>query len=72
MVSEMGKTVLVVIHDINFVAAYSDYIIALKDGQIAFQGETAQVITPQRLKAIFDLDIEVHEINGHPICVYYS
>ncbi|MDD2213268.1 MAG: ATP-binding cassette domain-containing protein [Oscillospiraceae bacterium] len=72
MVSEMGKTVMVVIHDINFVAAYSDYIIALKDGQIAFQGETAQVITPQRLKAIFDLDIEVHEINGHPICVYYN
>ncbi|NJP40919.1 ATP-binding cassette domain-containing protein [Oscillospiraceae bacterium HV4-5-C5C] len=72
MVSDLRKTVMVVIHDINFVSAYSDYMIALKDGQVVCQGETAEVITPRRLKAIFDLDIEVHEINGHPICVYYN
>lgn len=36
---EMNKAVAVVIHDINFVACYSDIIIALKKGRIVAQGE---------------------------------
>ncbi|MFH5796918.1 ATP-binding cassette domain-containing protein, partial [Clostridium perfringens] len=32
---ELGKTVVLVMHDINYTSCYSDYIVALKDGKIA-------------------------------------
>ena len=35
---EQGRTVILVIHDINFAANYSDYIVALKNGALSFSG----------------------------------
>lgn len=34
MVNELGKTIILVLHDINFASCHSDYIVALKDGKI--------------------------------------
>ena len=72
LVAEAGKTVMVVIHDINFVASHADYVIALKDGKIAGQGDTPAMIRPDVLKRIYDMDIQVAEIGGRPVCLYYS
>lgn len=72
LVAEAGKTVMVVIHDINFVASHADYVIAMKDGKIAGQGDTRTMIKPDRLKRIFDMDIRVADIDGRPVCLYYS
>ena len=41
---EFGRTILVVIHDINFAAKYSDRICAMKDGQIAAFGRVEEVM----------------------------
>lgn len=38
LVDELGKTVILVIHDINFASFYSDYVVALKNGEIIRQG----------------------------------
>ena len=35
---EKGKTVVVVLHDINFASCYSDHIIAMRGGRLAWQG----------------------------------
>lgn len=72
LVKTAGKTVLVVIHDINFVAAHADYIIALKDGQIVAQGDVADIIRADVLRRIYDMDIRVIDIDGRPVCLYYS
>lgn len=72
LVRTAGKTVFVVIHDINFVAAHADYIIALKDGRIAAQGDVREIIRTDVLRRIYGMDIRVIDIDGRPVCLYYS
>lgn len=72
LVDELGKTVVIVIHDINFAACYSDYIVALKDGKVVKEGRTTEVITPKVLKEIYDMDFTVREENKKRYCLYYA
>ncbi|AOM83740.1 iron ABC transporter ATP-binding protein [Salisediminibacterium beveridgei] len=72
MVDELGKTVVLVIHDINFASCYSDYIVAMKHGKVIKEGYKCDVIQSGVLKKIYDLDFHVQEINNQQICVYFS
>lgn len=72
LVRELGKTILIVIHDINFASCYSDQIVALKDGKIVKQGPTCDVIDECVLKDIYDMDIDIRNINNQRICVYFE
>ncbi|MBT2615254.1 MULTISPECIES: ABC transporter ATP-binding protein [unclassified Bacillus (in: firmicutes)] len=72
LADELGKTVIIVIHDINFASCYSDYIVALKDGKVVHNGPTEQVINSKVLKEIYDMDIEIQSINDNKICVYFT
>lgn len=71
LVDELGKTVVIVIHDINFASCYSDRIVALRDGKIVAQGTTPEIINPEVLKEIYDMDIHIEHINKNRICVYF-
>ena len=68
---ELGKTIIIVIHDINFAAAYSDNIVAMKNGQIVKTGKICEIVQPDTLKEIFGLDFEVAEVNNCRVCYYY-
>lgn len=72
LVDEMGKTVIIVIHDINFASWYSDYIVALKDGKVVREGTTDEIIREPILKDVYDMDIQVEDIDQNKICVYYA
>ncbi|GED30169.1 MULTISPECIES: iron ABC transporter ATP-binding protein [Brevibacillus] len=72
LVDEMGKTVVIVIHDINFASVYSDYIVALKDGKVVREGTTNEIISAQTLKDVYDMDIQIEDIDENKICVYYA
>ncbi|MDH5856793.1 ABC transporter ATP-binding protein [Lampropedia aestuarii] len=71
LADEHGKTVVVVIHDINFASTYSDCIVAMKNGQLASMGTPKELVRPEVLQPLYELDIQVHEIHGQRICVYY-
>lgn len=71
LVDELGKTIVIVIHDINFASCYSDDIVALKDGKIVKHGKTCDVIDQCVLKDIYDMDIDIQEIDNQRICVYF-
>ena len=71
LVEELGKTVIIVIHDINFASCYSDYIVALKDGKIAKAGTTEEIIQKEVLEEIYEMPFHVQEINNQRICVYF-
>jgi len=70
--NELGKTVVLVLHDINFASWYSDHIVAMKLGKVAAQGTAAEMIRPEVLSQIYEMDITVHEIDGQRISVYYG
>ncbi|GAB2475091.1 ABC transporter ATP-binding protein [Streptosporangium sandarakinum] len=72
MADDYGKTVVMVVHDVNFASCHSDTIVAMKDGSVVAQGTTVEMMTPEVLNAVYDLDIDVHEIGGHRIGVYFS
>ncbi|WP_138493535.1 ABC transporter ATP-binding protein [Paenibacillus pinistramenti] len=72
MVDDLGKTIVLVIHDINFASCYSDYIVALREGAIVSQGTTEEMIDTRVLKEIYDMTIPVETVGGQKICVYFS
>lgn len=67
----LNKTVVLVIHDINFASAYSDRIIAMREGRIAHTGHPKEIMTSEVLHDVFDLEVQVTEIAGSRIGVYY-
>ncbi|HLR37518.1 MAG TPA: ATP-binding cassette domain-containing protein [Chitinophagaceae bacterium] len=69
---EFGKTVIMIVHDINIAAYYSDYIAALQNGRIAYFGKTKEIIQPHILEKIFGLEFEVIEKNDRPVCLYFN
>ncbi|SFL95541.1 iron ABC transporter ATP-binding protein [Salibacterium qingdaonense] len=71
LVDDLGKTVVLVIHDINFASCYSDYIIAMKDGEVFKEGTTDEIIDREVLRDIYELDMTVHHIDQQKICVYF-
>lgn len=56
---ELGRTVVMVLHDISLAARYSDRIVALKGGRIEAKGDPAAVVTPDLLWSIFGLRAQV-------------
>ncbi len=68
---EKGKTVVVVLHDINFASCYADHIIAMRHGQLAYQGAPQQIITNEVLSDLYDIPMQVHQLGGQRICVYF-
>jgi iron complex transport system ATP-binding protein len=72
LVDELNKTVVIVLHDINFASVYSDYIVALKDGKVVKNGPTEEIINSESLREIYDMNIPVQEQNGCRICVYFN
>lgn len=72
LVDEWKKTVIIVIHDINFAMTYSDDIVALKNGKVLAQGPIDGVINEETLEEIYDFPISITEVNGKPFCMYYQ
>lgn len=70
-VEDLGKTVVLVIHDINFASCYSDAIIAMRDGAVLHQGTPAELMHTPLLREVYDIDIRIEEIDGNRIGVYF-
>lgn len=71
LADELGKTVIIVIHDINFASSYSDYIVALKDGKVVKAGPTDEMINTAVLKDVYGMTIQIEKINQKKVCVFY-
>jgi iron complex transport system ATP-binding protein len=71
---ESGVTVVMVLHDINYAVMFSDYIVAIKDGTKKYAGTPDEVVTPQMLHDIFNVDAAVirHPVLDVPVCLPYG
>ncbi|AUZ04844.2 MULTISPECIES: ABC transporter ATP-binding protein [Vitreoscilla] len=68
---DKGKTVVVVIHDINFASVYSDHIFAMQQGRLVFSGTSEQLMSSEQLEAIFGFHMPVHQIDEHRLGLYF-
>ncbi|GAB2602248.1 iron ABC transporter ATP-binding protein [Nitrincola alkalisediminis] len=68
---EMGKQVVLVLHDINFAATYADCILAMKEGQLVYMGSPEVVITPEIMLDLYDLEMTIQQVRGKPVAFYY-
>ncbi len=71
LVDELGKTIAIVIHDINFASCYSDFIVALKNGRVVEDDTAEKIIEKSVLEELFDMDFDITKINDMKLCVYY-
>lgn len=65
---DTGRTVAMVLHDINLAARFADHMIALKAGRVRYQGPPAEIVTAGMMQEIFSLPCTVitDPVNGHP------
>lgn len=70
-VDELGKTIVVVIHDINFAAAYADHVVALAGGQVEYDGSAEGLMRPAVLERIFGTPVDVRTDGPYPVAVYF-
>lgn len=72
MADDFGKTIVIVLHDINFATAYSDRIVAMRDGRISHVGTVDDIAERDVLRDIFGLDFDIHQIGQRRIIDFYA
>lgn len=68
---DFAKTVVVVLHDINFASVYSDHIVVMRDGKLHAQGTPATIIREDVLTEIYQTEFHIHELKGKLIASFY-
>lgn len=69
---ELGRTVVIVLHDINFAARYSDWILAMDNGEVVEFGSPEQIMTDEVLSRVFHTPVTVQRgPEGQRLAVYY-
>lgn len=69
---ELGKTVVLVLHDINFASYYADHIIAMQAGRVLLEGTPDDVMQAGPLGELYEMSIDIHELRGRRIITYYG
>ncbi|WP_067542422.1 ABC transporter ATP-binding protein [Nocardia crassostreae] len=67
----LPRTIVAVLHDLNLAARYAENLIAMKDGRVVAQGSPAQIVRPEVVAEVFDLECAVIDdpITGTPLVV---
>ncbi|WP_314456621.1 ATP-binding cassette domain-containing protein [uncultured Microbacterium sp.] len=68
---ELGKTIVIVVHDINFASAYADRIVALSEGRVVHVGTPDDLMSSSTLEEVFGTPIDVRRDGPYPLAVYY-
>lgn len=62
-----GRTIVIVLHDVNHAAAHASHVVAMKDGRVAAEGAAGAVLTGPQLSALYDCDVGIGEIDGRRV-----
>jgi iron complex transport system ATP-binding protein len=71
LADNLGKTIIIVVHEINFASCYSDYIVALKDGKIAKEGHPYEIIDKEVLEDIYEMEFRIEDFENYRVCIYF-
>lgn len=68
---EHQRTIIVVLHDVNYASVYADSIVGLKRGELVLHGKPRDVLNSDNLEKLFGVDAEVVDVNGHNMVMHY-
>lgn len=71
LVDELNKTVVLVLHDINFASSYSDDIVAMRDGRVVAHGPVGDIIRQDVLHDVYEMEFNIHEFDRCKVCLYF-
>jgi iron complex transport system ATP-binding protein len=71
LADEHGRTIVVVLHEINYAAAWADRILALKDGALVAAGAPDEILRTDVLRAVFGMEIEVARVRGRLVALHH-
>jgi iron complex transport system ATP-binding protein len=71
--NHQGRTIIMVLHDLNLACRYADYLVALREGRIFAQGKPTEVMTEKIVQEVFGLECRIvpDPVVGTPMCVPY-
>lgn len=72
LADEYQKTIIIVVHDINFASSYADYIAAVKNHKIIHFGKTNDIIKTDIMKEVFDIDMTIVDNCNNKVCIYFK
>lgn len=66
-----GRTIVMVLHDLNQACRYAHHLVALRDGKICASGEPARVLTAEMVAQVFHIDAQImpDPVTGTPMCI---
>lgn len=69
--NRQGRTIIMVLHDLNLACRYAHHLVAMKAGQIVAQGPPQQVVTPAMVRDVFSLAAQIilDPVSGTPLCI---
>ena len=71
---EEGRTIVMVIHDLNHASRFSHHMVALRNGKLIKEGTAEDVMTSEVLKEVFQIDAEIVQDprTKKPVCLSYD
>jgi iron complex transport system ATP-binding protein len=74
LVAERGRTVVMVLHDINQACRYADHLVAVRDGRIHAAGAPGDIVDGAFIQEVLGLEASVVEdpVTGTPLCLPIS
>ena len=71
---DQGRTVVMVLHDLNQACRYADHVVMLREGVVFAQGEPTEVMTEDLVQQVFDLECRIvaDPVAGTPMCIPLS
>ncbi len=66
-----GKTVIVVLHDLNLTSAFADDVVMLREGRVVASGPVETTVTAGNVERVFDLGVDILRHEGRLVCLPY-
>jgi len=71
LVRDSGRSVVTVVHEVNYAAAWADHIVALKNGRVTAEGPTEEVLTEALLSELYGTPVEVLRHDDRPLVLHH-
>lgn len=65
------RSIVVVLHDVNYASAFADYIIGMKDGRVVLEGKPREILTEDNLEMLFNVRAPVVDVDGKSMVMHY-